>query len=324
MSTESILYAGILTAILMLAASGYFRVARNYQIVDRPNARSSHNKPVIRGGGIIFIIALLCWFVFEGFPWPWFMLGITAATVISFMDDVKSQPPLLRFLIHLTAFLLLFYAIHLFSWPIGLWLLALIVCIGALNAFNFMDGINGITGIYALVMLLTFGYIHEFVITFTSERFIITNILAVAVFLFFNFRKRAMCFAGDVGSVTMAFVLIFLLLQLIYATENLYWVLLFLIYGIDSVITIVYRLKRRENIFQPHRTHLYQHLCNEHKWPHRRASVLYGVAQAMMNMVLIYAIIHNQEWIAVSTAVGLLFLYLAVRSKIVASLKTTT
>jgi UDP-N-acetylmuramyl pentapeptide phosphotransferase/UDP-N-acetylglucosamine-1-phosphate transferase len=218
--------------------------------------------------------------------------------------------------IHFIAMILVFYTVGLFSWSWWLIILAYIVSVGALNAFNFMDGINGITGIYSLVMLLTFLWIQQNIVLFTDATFIVINVLSILVFLFFNFRKKARCFAGDVGSVAMAFILIFLLLQLVYTTENLLWVLLFYIYGIDSVVTIMYRLKRGENIFKPHRTHLYQYLCNEMKWQHRTVSVIYGIAQFIVNVILIYSMRHDAWVIIVILVVSVPIVYLAVRESI--------
>lgn len=302
----------------------YFRIADHFNILDKPNLRSSHYKPVVRGGGIIFIFALLFWFFWFGLQWPWFLLGITAAAVISFMDDVRSQEPLTRFLVHLFAVGTIFFTVGLFDWPVWLWLLALVVSIGAMNAFNFMDGINGITGIYALVSLSTFLVINRFFFPFTSESFIVTSIIPVLVFLWFNFRKKAVCFAGDVGSVTIAFILIFLLLQLINSTGNLLWVVLFLVYGIDSVVTIILRLKRRENIFKPHRTHLYQYLCNEFGLPHRTVSMLYGLVQLLLNSVLIYAIVINAFWLAIAIGIVTLASYLATRTVVLSASRTNS
>jgi UDP-GlcNAc:undecaprenyl-phosphate/decaprenyl-phosphate GlcNAc-1-phosphate transferase len=299
----------ILTVVLMLVAIAYFRIADRYAIIDKPNQRSSHQKPVIRGGGIVFIVAIVLWFLYEGFAWPWFIVGVTAAAIISFLDDISPQPAGRRFLIHFVAVVLLLVQVAAFSWPWWLVLPVLIVCIGTLNAFNFMDGINGITGIYALVSLLSMGYVNRYVLSFTSETLIGATLAAVLVFLFFNFRKKARCFAGDVGSVTIAFVLIFILLQLIRASGNFWWVLIFWMYGVDSVITILYRLKYGENIFKPHRKHLYQYLSNEFRWPHRSVAVLYGVLQAGINAVLIYAVVHDSIAFAayVVSAVGVLY-----------------
>lgn len=277
----------VLVVILFLLELFYFRLARKFNIIDKPNNRSSHVTPTIRGGGIIFFIASLIWFVYQDFQWPWMMVGLTFVTVISFLDDLKPRPALLRFVMHVAAVLLIFYQVPLFDWSWWLIALALIVCIGALSAFNFMDGINGITGIYALITLITFAYINIYLIDFTDQNLIYFMILSVLVFLFFNFRTKAICFAGDVGSITLALVQIFLLLQLIHTTDNLYWVLIFLVFGLDSVITIVYRLRRKENIFKAHRTHLYQYLSNEWGISHMIVSGIYGVLQLIINVVLI-------------------------------------
>lgn len=277
----------IVAASLFLLELFYFNIARKFNIIDKPNNRSSHNNPTIRGGGIIFFVAVLIWFDYRNFQLPWLIVGVSSAAIISFLDDLKPRQALWRFMIHFVAVLLMFYQVALFDWQWWLVLLALIFCIGALSAFNFMDGINGITGIYALVSLGSFAWINAYSINFTDETLIFVLIASVLVFLFFNFRERAVCFAGDVGSITIAYVQIFFLLQLIHKTNNFYWVLIFLVYGLDSVITIIYRLRRKENIFKAHRTHLYQYLSNEWGISHMIVSGIYGVLQLIINVVLI-------------------------------------
>jgi UDP-N-acetylmuramyl pentapeptide phosphotransferase/UDP-N-acetylglucosamine-1-phosphate transferase len=272
----------------------------------------------IRGGGIIFIIAILIWFYTSNFLWPWFVLGACAIAVISFLDDVISLNQLVRFLVQLISVLLLFLQVWPISWPIYLLLIALIVCIGALNAFNFMDGINGITGVYALVALFTFGFIQQQIVSFTDIFLLGVVVLSVLIFLFFNFRQQARCFAGDIGSITIAFILIFFLLQLIHVTGNFLWPLLFLVYGTDSIITIIYRLKRKENIFKAHRTHLFQYLSNELKWSHRSVSVLYGSVQLVINCVLVNTLA-QQQYLLPLVLSGLFFVAYIVARKIVLS-----
>lgn len=301
-----------ITVILIAAELVYFRVANRFNIIDKPNERSSHIRPVIRGGGIIFCVAVLIWFAYSGFIWPWVTIAITAAAFISFVDDINPQPARIRFTIHFISVLLVFYSIGIFNWPVWLCVAALIVCIGALNAFNFMDGINGITGVYSLVMLSTFAYVNSS-LQFTHQQFIFVMVSAVLVFLFFNFRRKAACFAGDVGSVTMAFILIFLLLQLISHTMNLLWVLLFLVYGIDAVVTIIYRITRKENIFKAHRSHLYQYLCNELKWQHRAVSLLYGLVQLAMNIVLVISVTEDRPLLALTAALMIFAIYMSAR-----------
>ncbi len=311
------LYFMLISLLLIVVELIYFRVAIRYGIVDKPNNRSSHARPVIRGGGVVFVFAVLMWSVSHDFLLPWFVLGAWAIAVISFLDDVISLNPAVRFLIQLLAVLFMFYQLWPISWPVYLLVLAVIFCIGTLNAFNFMDGINGITGVYALVALLSFSYIHTQVIAFTDLSFIIVVSISVLLFLFFNFRKRAQCFAGDVGSVTIAFVLIFLLLQLILATNNFLWPLLFLVYGTDSIVTIIFRIKRRENIFKPHRTHLFQYLSNELAWPHLTVSLVYGAVQLLFNVMLFVTLSRHQYIVPIVSAVIFLIAYLIIWIKIV-------
>jgi UDP-N-acetylmuramyl pentapeptide phosphotransferase/UDP-N-acetylglucosamine-1-phosphate transferase len=293
----------------------YFKIAAKVGIVDRPNQRSSHTSTTIRGGGIIFFLAVLIWFLFNGLQWPWMLMGIMAVALISFLDDLKPRPAYLRFFIHLVGVLLVFFQTGIYDWSWMLVLLALIICVGALNAFNFMDGINGMTGLYALVNLSGFYVIHQ-IVPFSDPLLLGTLIVSVIVFLFFNFRNRATCFAGDVGSVTIALIQIFLLLQLIIATDNFIWVIMFLVYGIDSVVTILYRLKRRENIFKPHRTHLYQYLANEMRWPHRWVSLAYALLQSVLSIILIYSYQVFSQTIPIIAGIVFLMAYLGVRIKI--------
>ncbi len=306
---------------LLAAELFYFRIARKFRIVDHPNDRSSHVRPVIRGGGIIFFISIVFWFVQSGLAWPWFAAGTLIIAVVSFFDDITSLNPLVRVLVQLCAVLLLFTQLWPIHWPGYLLLLAVVMCIGTLNAFNFMDGINGITGIYALVTLVTFGYIQIYYQPFTDISLLIIMAIAVLIFLFFNFRVRARCFAGDVGSVTIAFVLIFILLQLIHVTHNLLWPLVFLVYGTDSIVTIVLRIRRRENIFTPHRTHLFQYLSNEMKWSHRRVAILYGGVQVIFNLIVIDSLYRHEMVLPLVAALMFVLVYLVARKGVTSQIE---
>jgi UDP-N-acetylmuramyl pentapeptide phosphotransferase/UDP-N-acetylglucosamine-1-phosphate transferase len=313
---NNVWYYGGVAIVLIAVELIYFFIAQRVGIIDKPNERSSHQMPTVRGGGVIFVVATVCWFFVSDKQWIWFFLSILAVSIINFLDDIKPRSAFRRFTIHLCAVLLIFYQIPFTGWAPWLYVLALIISIGALSAFNFMDGINGITGTYALVTLSSFVYINYKVVPFTSTSLLLTFLLAVFIFLFFNFRKNAICFAGDVGSVTIAFIQIFFLLQLIQVTGNLIWVILFLIYGLDSVITIVYRLKRKENIFKPHRTHLYQYLSNEFNWPHRIVSLLYGIAQLVINWIVCYDIprLHYSRPLVV--ALLFIIIYVGIRREV--------
>jgi len=276
------LYYSIIFVLLFAVELCYFKVACRFNIIDKPNERSSHTNITLRGGGVIFYFGALAYFLTSGCEYLWFMLALTLITFISFVDDVKSVSPGVRLLFQFTAMGLMFYEWGLFSnswwWIVA----ALIACTGIINAYNFMDGINGITGGYSLVILVVLGNVNTYVVPFIEQGFIITSFLAVGVFCFFNFRKRAKCFAGDVGSVSIAFVLLFLIGDLIIKTENFSWIVLLVVYGVDSVLTIIHRLMLHENIGLPHRKHLYQLMANELKMSHVAVSGIYMTVQAVI------------------------------------------
>ncbi|WP_316796869.1 UDP-GlcNAc--UDP-phosphate GlcNAc-1-phosphate transferase [Pedobacter agri] len=303
-SITLILFTILLFGIMYL----YLQMADRYHIIDAPNKRSSHAIHTKRGGGIIFPIALFIEFVFSGYQYGWFIMGLMLISAISFLDDIKNQDFKLRFSIHLLAVSLLFYQLDFYVFPWYIVLMAFIFVIGGINAINFMDGINGITGSYSLITLLSLLYINITYVQFIDHMILMVAITAVLVFNFFNFRKAARCFAGDVGSVSIAFILLFFILKLITVTGNLNYILLLLVYGLDVVSTVFFRVIRKENIFEAHRSHLYQFLANEKNFPHLMVSIIYGLAQMAVNLCLIFLPINKISYLAlILTITGMLF-----------------
>ena len=288
------MYYLIILVLLFLAELFYFRIADKCNIIDKPNERSSHTRITLRGGGIIFYFGVLAYFLTSHFEYPWFMLALTLITFISFVDDIRSTSQVLRLVFHFSAMALMFYQWGLFSLPWWTLFVALIVCTGIINAYNFMDGINGSTGGYSLVVLVALAYINEAVVPFVEQGFILTVLCSVVVFNFFNFRKRAKCFAGDVGSVCIAFVLLFFIGKLVIRTEDFSWIILLAVYGVDSVLTIIHRLMLHENIGLPHRKHLYQIMANELKIPHMVVSSVYMLVQALV--IIGYLLFQNNDY----------------------------
>ncbi|NOU59235.1 glycosyltransferase family 4 protein [Marinifilum sp. JC070] len=278
----------LLITILFIIISVYFKIADKFNIIDKPNERSSHTSITIRGGGIIFYFGALSFFIYSGFQYPWFFLGLSFITLISFLDDVLTLSNKLRLSFHLVSMGLLFYQLDLFelSWY---WIVfAFILFIGITNAYNFMDGINGITGAYSLAVLGGLWLINNYHMNFIENDLIYCTGLSLLVFNFYNFRKKAKCFAGDVGSIAIAFILLFMIGKLLLLEPSLVPVLLLGVYGVDSVLTIIHRLILKENIFQAHRKHLYQILANEAKVPHVIVSASYAVLQMGINCFALY------------------------------------
>jgi UDP-GlcNAc:undecaprenyl-phosphate GlcNAc-1-phosphate transferase len=282
------------TVLLFSAQVLYLKVARRFQIVDQPNLRSSHTAATITGAGIIFIIAMISYPVVFNLNYDFFLAGLFIAGSVSFLDDLKPMNFKIRILCQLVAVALLFYQLGVFELPTYLVTILFVLTIGIVNAINFMDGINGMTGGYAFVTLGTLLYINEYVVKdFAASSLIITAMVAVVVFNFFNFRARAKCFAGDVGSVSNAIILVFLIGKLILTSGNVAYILLLFVYGLETVTTIFFRLLRKENIFEAHRSHYFQFLVNEKKIPHLYVSSAYAITQLVFNVLLIFSLIYS-------------------------------
>ena len=301
----------ILFVLLLASELFFFKLADYFNIIDKPNHRSSHTKVTIRGGGLIFYVGVMLYFLVFGFEYPWFFAGLTLIAGISFVDDVKPSPSWLRLIVQFVAMGLMFNQWGLYELPWFFTVLALVFCTGVLNAYNFMDGINGITGGYSFIVVASLWYINTFQHTFVDNNLIYTLLLAILVFNFFNFRKKAKCFAGDVGAIAMAFILVFLLGQLMLKTQDFSYIMLLAVYGVDTILTIIHRLKLRENIFEAHRKHLFQIMANELKMPHLVVSSIYMLVQGIIAVGLVLSpnrLLYSILILSILSAVYLLFM----------------
>ena len=305
---QYILY-GIIFLILLALELVYFRVADHFNIIDRPNERSSHSSIVLRGGGIIFLLGILVWaaavlcgcFGEMREIYPWFLLAAVLAAGISFVDDIRSLPDSVRLVVQFVAMGLLILQLFVSARGEGMFgdsnllvsivfvLAALIVCVGATNIYNFMDGINGITAGYSFAVLLPLLLMNARE-GFMSESFLAVSLLSVLVFTFFNFRPRgkAKCFAGDVGSVGIAFILLFAIGMLIVRTGDITWLIFLLVYGVDGCLTICHRILLHENLGEAHRKHAYQLMANELKMSHPLVSCIYMFMQLVVSLGFMY------------------------------------
>ena len=300
-----LIFGLILSFVLVLI---YLKIAPKYGIIDQPNQRSSHSKPTIRGAGVVFPVLFIGFIFLFGHPGGLVdvIIAITLLGIVSFYDDVRDVPFGLRLFAQLIAVALLFNELFVWLWPIWLLVFVGILIIATINAFNFMDGVNGITGIYGLVTFVSLYVVKQ-------DIALLGLIAALMAFLFFNLRKKAKCFSGDVGAVSLAFIAAFYILNVSVETKNPIWVLLLSVYGIDAAITILFRLIRKENITLGHRTHFYQYLANEKRIPHVWVAVFYGVAQGFFNIVFFY-FYNKQQFIQIGATFGILvFVYLTLR-----------
>ena len=284
--------------ILLVTEMLYFRVADKFNIIDKPNERSSHSSIVLRGGGIIFSISMIAWAVMmlvqgesktvlEYLP---FLFGLLLVAGVSFVDDVHSLPDSVRLVAQFAAMALMFWSMGIMHWDMW-WivLIALVVCVGATNVINFMDGINGITAGYSLAVLLPLVLLNK-KLAFVDSSFLVVAILGVLVFCIFNFRPKgkAKCFAGDVGSIAIAFIMLFAIGRLIVMTKDVTYLIFLLVYGVDGCLTICHRILLHENLGEAHRKHAYQLMANELKIGHVKVSLLYMVMQLIVSLGFIY------------------------------------
>ena len=294
--------------LLLVAEMVYFRIADRYNIIDKPNERSSHSTIVLRGGGVIFLLSAWVWSAFFGLQYPWFLLGLTLVAGVSFVDDIRSLPDSMRLVVQFAAMGLTLF--ELFSMPgqflesaswwmvVAFVVMGMVIFVGASNIINFMDGINGITGGYAAAVLVPLLIVNEGTmlkavngaVYFVPSSLVITVLLADVVFCLFNFRQKgkAKCFAGDVGSIGIAFILLFMIGQLIMRTGDVTYLVFLLVYGVDGCLTIIHRIMLHENLGEAHRKHAYQLMANELKIGHVTVSLFYMALQMAVSLGFIY------------------------------------
>ena len=288
----------IIFALLLITELIYFKIADNFNIIDKPNERSSHSSVVLRGGGVIFSLAMMAWAIMMTVQGEWsvvivylpFLVGLLLVATVSFWDDVESLPDSVRLVVQFGAMALMFWSMGIIHW--NMWwiiLVALIVCVGATNVINFMDGINGITAGYALAVLVPLMLLNN-AVEFIAESYLVVAIIGVLVFCIFNFRPKgqAKCFAGDVGSIAIAFIMLYAIGRLVVLTQDVTYLIFLLVYGVDGCLTICHRILLHENLGEAHRKHAYQLMANELKVGHVKVSMLYMGIQLIVSLGFIY------------------------------------
>jgi len=279
-----------ITITLILFSYAYIKIAEYFNIVDKPNHRSSHTQSTIRGGGILFLIALLLFYVVSDFQYTYFVLGTSIIAVVSFIDDIVTLSSKLRLPFQFVAVGLCLYQLDFGIIGINdllLFLPLLVLCIAFINIYNFMDGINGLTGIYSIVVLAGF-YSLSINIEAVNNDLIIYTLISLCVFGFYNFRKKARFFAGDIGSITIGMIILFVGFSLLIASTSPLVLLFVAVYSIDGLYIIIYRILIKEKLTEPHRYHLYQKSVDIFKLSHLKVSFIYAMIQLLINVVIYY------------------------------------
>jgi len=314
-------YFFILVVIAILSFV-YLKLAVKFKIIDKPNKRSSHKKITVRGGGIIFPIAILLFFLFNDYSYPYFTIGVVLISIVSFLDDIYTLSSKVRFPFQLLAVLLILVEVALPFSPLYLYVFYILFGVGIVNMFNFMDGINGITGLYTISVLLGFYFINDVELLVASD-LIIYSLISLIVFGFYNFRKKALFFAGDIGSITLGVLVFFLLLLFAFKLSSPLIFALVIVYGGDALITLLYRkIYTKESVLDPHRHHIYQKLVDVKKVSHIKVSLLYAFLQMLVNIIVYktYKLDFNSQ---VFIFVGLMIVFFSLYLYSFKRLKTT-
>lgn len=288
----------LVALVLLFVELAYFKFADKFNIIDRPNERSSHSSIVLRGGGVIFLFSMVAWAVMIAFQGNWtllegyfqFLIGLLVVSVVSFVDDIRTLPDSVRLLAQFASMALMFWSMGIMHW--NMWwvvLIALVVCVGATNIINFMDGVNGITAGYSLAVLIPLMILNQNC-HFIEMSFLMVAVIGVFVFCIFNFRPKgkAKCFAGDVGSISIAFIMLFAIGRLVVMTQDVTYLIFLLVYGVDGCLTICHRILLHENLGEAHRKHAYQLMANELNIDHVKVSLVYMTMQFAVSFGFIY------------------------------------
>ncbi len=311
--------AAALAVSFVVAAGGtgvLCRALARRGIVDTPNERSSHVTTTPRGGGIAVVAAILAGIgilYLSGQHLPDRVLVVAVITgalaAVSWIDDVRGLPAMTRLLSHVICVSLSLFLLPLqppafldvLPVPVQYTLVAL-AWLWFINLFNFMDGIDGITGVQTLVTTLGVSAVLAYVDTM-PDMILICLVVAAAIpgFLYWNW-SPARIFLGDVGSVSLGYLLGWVLLS---SAGNGLVVPALLIPGYyiaDATFTLLRRALRGEKIWQAHREHAYQAAVQRGR-THTRVSIEVGVLGVLLVGCGLAAITH--PWIAAGAGVVL-------------------
>lgn len=316
----------ILTFVLLAAVEvAYLPIARRNHWTTERNRRADGHPVTPIGGGVVFYVAMVVWAISMSIIYRrpdiggGFIIGLTMLAACSFADDLLQLKVWIRLVVQFVAVIFLGLQCMAFHAPILLWPAYILCAVAFINAYNFMDGINGITAAYSLVVLGVFLYIDQYVMNFISGSLLIMALGAVVVFGFFNFRQRARVFAGDVGSISMGFIICYALVSYILARGSLTAIIFVSVYGVDTFITVVRRAAEGENILRSHRKHIYQLLTGIWHVGQLKVATGYALLQLAISACYLYfcttALAQKVYFVAVVAALTGLYFILMIASE---------
>jgi UDP-N-acetylmuramyl pentapeptide phosphotransferase/UDP-N-acetylglucosamine-1-phosphate transferase len=316
-----LLYFVLLSLLLLF----YLQVAKKFQLVDKPNSRSSHTEVTILGGGIIFVFSFfISLFFSSNYITSFILITSIIFGVLGFVDDKVNLSVKSRLIVGLLLFAICLIIVSLnqtdFIYYNWIWLILpvfLFFCFASTNIYNFMDGINGILGLNSLVVLGSIAYFQVYNNNFFIENNILYLVLiSIIVFLFFNFRKKAVCFSGDVGSISLGSFISLLIVYLYLKTESINIILFSILFYVDAGSTLLIRMYNKQKLFNAHRLHLYQLFANEKKVDHRIISIFYSIIQLLISLLVIHNYLIFDFYTTIAFILALIFIFLLIRFSI--------
>jgi UDP-N-acetylmuramyl pentapeptide phosphotransferase/UDP-N-acetylglucosamine-1-phosphate transferase len=273
---------------------GFIQAKFKTHLLDIPNERSSHTQPTPRGGGLGFVIAFAAIGLISSLLQPnsialsSLSLVLIPLVIIGFIDDRRGVPAPIRYCVQMFAASVAIYNFGAFNFPFlpnlntlgsTVAIALTIFCItAAINFYNFMDGLDGLVAGCSVVQLAFLGF-------YLDRPWLFILVAALLGFLCWNW-SPAKIFMGDAGSTFLGATIAIALLEGDTKPE-LAWsgIAICLPLIVDAVYTLVRRLLRKENIFKPHRSHLYQRL-QQVGWSHEEVALTY----IALNLVIAIAI----------------------------------
>lgn len=285
----------ILAMLLLLGIElAYMHIARRNGWTTQRNVRRDGHPVAVIGGGLIFYLGMVLWSLGMGIiydveaPGAYFLIGLTMLAATSFVDDILRLPVWLRLVVQfLAASFLCFGFDPLYVHPLVA-LLFIVAVVGFVNGYNFMDGINGITAAYSVVVLGVLLFIDLFTVRFASGSFIAVALGSALIFGLFNFRRHALVFAGDVGSICMGFIICNLLTEYCISQGDIFGLVMVSVYAVDIFATIIRRIIEGENILRAHRKHIYERLFFIWRVPQLVISTIYALLQLGISVGYLY------------------------------------
>jgi UDP-N-acetylmuramyl pentapeptide phosphotransferase/UDP-N-acetylglucosamine-1-phosphate transferase len=298
------------------------------QIVDVPNERSSHAAPTPRGGGLVFVVIALSFYAATGltennhFQWS-YLTGAVSIALVSWLDDLFSVKTLHRFLIHGLAAFLIIYAggfwreidlPYLGTIDFGFFGALLTFCwiVGMTNAYNFMDGVDGIAATQAVTAGIGWLIVGKLLGSDATALYGGVISFACLGFLIHN-RQPAKIFMGDVGSAFLGYT--FAVLPIVAKIENpsnaakdavfpLIGVLLVWFFVFDAFYTFVFRLLKKQKVWQAHREHLYQKMVIK-GFSHASVTAVYGTFSMILSGFGVLTVFAGKEYLIYLTAAAI-------------------